>query len=173
MELGVLFGCQKFEKPFDDTDMIYDIKRHRYVLTKEFVENELPYNIGEFLNDGKEIEIFLREMSSDVYRLIKKFTNIGSWETKEYFLSNCHNLREIIKEALLAQTRYAFRSGGNLLKDHHGVNIEKGTANTTESIRGEREWSSTVFDELQSVGLLYSGILLPIISKKFERGVDY
>jgi hypothetical protein len=59
--------------------------------------------------------------------------------------------------ALLAQARYARRSSANLLKDMHGVNIEKGKFIPINALRGEIGIAKNAHTILSKSGLLYIG----------------
>ncbi len=57
----------------------------------------------------------------------------------------------------MAQTRYAIKSGANLLGDMHGVNIERSKAININQLRGAIEISSQAQKMLTQTGLLYTG----------------
>lgn len=158
--------------PYDDEDMVYDYKLHKYVITPDGVWNNLNEKIIELLGgDDREADIFLKEQSNIIYnRCIYRYGMLNTRRLKEYHLAKTADLREVIKEALIDQIRYAIRSGANLIQDQHGVNIEKGFALDHKYLRGDAVISPEAKDLLSQAGLLYSGYLRDITDEEYRDG---
>ena len=147
--------------PFDDEDMTYDYKHHRYYLTQQCVLNELNINLGEGLTEPsaerqQEVLNLLKEISNTVYREIYKCTN--QKRVVEYLLAKCPSAREIIKEALLEQVRYFDFNG--IVEIYAGVDFKKGTKSVDFSDRILAPMAKNVLsEELVETGtpVLYSG----------------
>lgn len=163
------FGLETvtWQSPTDDVYMEYDYRLHMYVVTEKAIKDLLGKDLLEFT--GKQQSLFKRqEYSEDVYNAIRKFSTYSGQITKEYYLANALELRETILRVLLAQVQYSVRSGGNFLKDQHGVSANKGTqVNMRGYSIGERP-----YDILEGIGMMYTGTLLQP-NMDFTRGVDY
>lgn len=167
------YKVKGFIKPYDDDKATYDIEEHRYILTLKEVKNKLGTDLEKRIGTTEESKFFLDEISEDIYRHITRYSNIHSYEIKEYYISCTEEFRAMIIKAMLRHVRYASRSGGNLLKDQHGINIESGKVIELNVLRGRVELSSASLDILQNSGIMYTGYIRPILTKEFVKGVDY
>lgn len=143
--------------PYDDEIMRYDFSKHRYILKKGGVLQELDINLDEYLpdfggNKSKRAELCLDEVSQDVYDYL--YTDCANVPWREYELAKCPDLRDAIKEMLLRQVRYICTSGA--LRDFSGVNVAKGTF-IDEKILDERAVSRPVRRLAENLGLKYIG----------------
>lgn len=143
--------------PINDTEMNFDKINNQYVLTYEGLENGifLDEPILQLFAGMTNFEQFSKEISEDVYNYIQKHKFI--WDRKP-FLNYIHDNDELyrnhIKRALLFQFRYAVRSGGNLLKDMHGIDLERARFVDINRMRGDVGISPATQEELKLAGLL-------------------
>lgn len=142
--------------PFNDKYMKYDLDTRQYILQYDAVKD--IYNIDlSGLGQPADIDVFLLECSDDVSSHIYDHTSLDSVETKLYIIAKYEENRNIILRALLAQVRYAKRSSANLLKDMHGVNIEKAKFVGINNLRGEIGLAKQAHSLLSKSGLLFVG----------------
>ena len=145
--------------PYNDDDMKYDIDRRQYVLTVNGFENWSGLSLSNYTDSPEEATAFLYEISDDIYEFIYSMYNLRMVDYKRYKIAKDGNIRADFKKALMTHCRYGLRSGANLLKDQHGVNIEKGKAIDLNSIRGLVGISSQSQSILNRLGLLFVGFL--------------
>lgn len=145
--------------PYNDSSMVYDLSLRQYKLTVSGVKDILGYDLVNDMGTMAEANYFMNEISDMIYNHIYSYSRLKQVEVKRYQIAKDEDLREIFKRILLAQTRYAVRSGANLLGDMHGVNIERGKALDISALRGNIEISSQAHKMLQQTGLLYSGYM--------------
>jgi len=143
--------------PYNDSTMVYDLSLRQYKLTVSGVKDILGYNLAVDMGTMDLANAFMNEISDIIYNHIYSYTRLNQVNIKRFQIAKDGDLREMFKRILLAQTRYAIRSGANLLGDMHGVNIEKGKVIDINSLRGIVEISSQAHKMLQQTGLLYSG----------------
>jgi len=143
--------------PYNDTDMVYDLDTRQYLLTVAGVSNLLGENLATLLGDTNKANFFNLEISDMIYNFIYGSINLDNITTRTYTIAKSEDLRPLFKRILVAQTRYAIRSGANLLGDMHGVNIERNKALNINSLRGRIEISSQALKMLQRTGLLHNG----------------
>lgn len=104
----------KFIEPFDDADMIYDLKDHRYILTEAFVESrgtnlDLLLQTIRLSNPNMAVEHTLDRVSRLVYQSIYSFGRTK--ETKQYLLACNPELRDVIRDAMYERLQYMLTSG--------------------------------------------------------------
>ena len=149
-------------KPYNDKDMKYDTATGRYVVTLDGVLNNiyLEQNILSYLKGLSNVELLFREISEDIYRYVlsTKFTKERKYI--KHLMNTDPKYRNHIKFAMLYQLRYATRSAGNILKDMHGVDIERGRHIPLIRIRGKVGISESAYEELATAELLGSGSML-------------
>lgn len=143
--------------PYNDDDMVYDLSLRQYKLTVNGVKDILGYDLEVDMKNIEKAKYFMNEISDMVYNHIYSYSNVSQVDIKRYQIAKDGDLREIFKRILVAQTRYAIRSGANLLGDMHGVNIERGKALGVEKLRGNIEISSQAQKMLSRTGLLFVG----------------
>jgi len=146
--------------PYNDEDMVYDLDLRMYILTVDACDDYIGDNLnGEEYFDGntKKYDRFREEVSEDIYEYIFSHTHASSVKTKRYVMAKDVSIRETIKKALKYQLRYNVRSSANILKDMHGVNIEKGKALSLSSIRGKIGIAPQAHNVLARSGMLYTG----------------
>jgi hypothetical protein len=146
--------------PYNDAEMKYDIDRRQYVLTIDGFERWSGLKLSSYTDSPEEGEAFMFEISDDVYEYIYSISNINSIDLKRFYIAKGVKIRTDFKKALMTHARYGLRSGGNLLKDMHGVNIEKGKAIHINSIRGEIGIAPQTQSILYRIGLMYSGYMI-------------
>jgi len=143
--------------PYNDENMVYDLDSRQYLLTISGVKTLTGFNLSDLLGTSELAKIFCSEISDIVYNFIYSYCRINQIGIRRYSIAKDDNLREIFKRILTAQTRYAIRSGANLLGDMHGVNIEKSKSLDINKLRGSIEISSQALKMLNQSGLLYTG----------------
>ena len=149
--------------PYNDDDMKYDIDRREYVLTVNGFENWSGLSLSNYTDSPEEATAFLYEISDDVYEFIYSTSQLHAITYKRYQIAKNNSVREDFKKALMNNARYGLRSGANLLKDQHGINIEKGKALDLNVLRGSVRVSPQTESILRRIGLTYSGFLPSIL----------
>lgn len=164
--------------PFNDDIMIYDYKKHRYVLTSNGVLSELGINLDLVLNHTGDAnpstlaERVLRRVSQTVYMYLYRDTANEQW--LEYILATYPPLREWVQEMLQAQVLYMLANGDIGL--YSGVNVAKGQAMDIESLRGRSRIAPEVEDlamkTIPGLGycLKYMGVLPCVPCGCYRRG---
>lgn len=115
--------------PYDDDDMVYDYKNHRYILTEKCVFDELGINLSAQLNMAGDsnntavINRILSRASRTLYNWI--YANGGNTQWQEYMLATFPPLRENIKEMLIIMLDYNLRESN--ISTWSGINQSKGT----------------------------------------------
>jgi hypothetical protein len=143
--------------PYNDKDMKYDIDLRQYIITASGVLKYTGINLLNNFDEPQEADAFLIECSDDVYNHIYLMSRLDTISYKRHQIAKDETIREDFKKALIYQIRYAHRSGAHLIKDQHGINLEKGKAIELERIRNEVLISSPTKQTLQRIGLLHSG----------------
>lgn len=143
--------------PYNDASMVYDLDSRQYLLTVSGVSNLLGQNLETLLGTHEEAVFFNQEISDMIYNFIYSHAKLPLVKHVRYRIAKDEDIRFIFQRILLAQTRYAIRSGANLLGDMHGVNIEKSKSLDINSLRGNVEISSQAHRMLLQTGLLYTG----------------
>ena len=148
--------------PYEDEAMKYDMGLRQYVLKQNYVLNNLylDEHIETELRSNNRFERLLYEVSDDIYRYIYRYTLKNQIEIKRYLLAKKEEIRDLLKRAMLYQVRYYIRSGGGLLKDMPGVDIERSRMIDLDRLRGEGSIASQAIDALSEVpDILYAGVL--------------
>lgn len=102
--------------------MIYNIDKHKFILTEDDVRDQLGVELVSFLGDDQQVPIFLAEASDDLYNWYYSKMLRSNVQVVEYILATDEHAKEAIFAALVAQVRRMIRSGSHLLKDK--VNAE-------------------------------------------------
>ena len=120
-----------FQTPYSDADMTYDLDKHRYILTQEYVNN-MGINLSLVLDTGlapepsRVPEIALDRISLLVYSNIYQYGR--QKQDKEYLLACDPALRDVIKEAMMERLRYMVDSGDLSIRSgaliSQGIRIE-------------------------------------------------
>jgi hypothetical protein len=139
--------------------MKYSTSLRQYVITESGVLHFTGLNITEGFDSPREIEAFLIECSDDVYNYVYSLSTPRTIEFKRYQIAKDDDVREEFKRALIYQVRYAYRSGAHLVKDQHGVNIERSKFTPINVLRNDIGIAKATKDVLLRTGLLYTGYL--------------
>lgn len=151
--------------PLTDETMIYDYKKHRYILTPKCVLDELNENLFERLNTRGCANVenlaqnVLEQISLQIYNFVYSHTSQRLFLQK--VLAKSPTARELLKEAMKQQVLY-FLINGQIDK-YSGVDLRKGTAMAKEDLRGERAIDPQAITILQEilpetkVSMLYRG----------------
>lgn len=124
--------------PFDDTDMYYDTERQRYVLKA----NGLSYaNLKLQLGGFEEEEAFLREQSDNLYRaLLNSSYNPKHTRIVLFKIAKTVKARAAIKQALLDQVKYAYRTFKDINEDRASI-----SPNAIEDLRQAGLWNKGMY----------------------------
>ena len=145
--------------PYNDTDMRYNLTLRQYELTPTGYQNYTGVNLLEYFDSEEEVTAFLVEVSEDVYEYIYSFSLFNMIAIKRWLIAKDDSIREEFKRALITQARASYRSGMHLIKDQHGINIEK-----SKTILKNDLYSKTIAPRTHSIlsriGLLYNGYQL-------------
>lgn len=158
--------------PYSDNEMRYDMTSHRYVLTETGIANGLnlvlqnELNMSGSMNTANEINIFLDEVSEDIYEYI--YLHSSNRRLTEYLLAKKPQYREVIKSAMIKQVKY-MRLNGNI-GDQSGLDFLNGRYMEYDQIDGRRI-SMRARTVLANAGLLYTGQLMSYKNIRFRE--DY
>lgn len=117
--------------PFNDNDLKYDKKKHRYILTQEYVQNVLGVNLENQIgtNSGVSATVIINSLldniSSEVYNYLYMHNNT---QTIQFIIAKCPSAREVIKEAMAKQALYMFYNGDlgfSTIKDEKEMSLNK------------------------------------------------
>ena len=126
---------------YDSTEMIYDKKKHRYILTEDCVLEDMNIDLGVVLNTsdvadiGNAPERLLDRVSSIIYEWIYSVNSFRFRTERELALNA--EMRPFILEAMKEQLLYILNNGD--LTALSGVNVDTGM--TTD---GRRKRSAEV-----------------------------
>ena len=125
-------------QPYDDNEMKFDKTKKQYFLTIDAIMNNLflDEHILTDLKTSKRFKALAIETADDIYDFLYANTKRSSIDKLEELLQYKEEWRDTIKWAMLYQIRYTLRSGGSLLKDQHGVNIETSKRLDRADVRG-------------------------------------
>lgn len=143
--------------PYNDDYMVYDLDRQLYVITEKGVLDLVGENLIEICGSKIEADLTRYEVSQDVYNYISSYSLFSSFKYKKWLIAKDSNLRDLFLRVLADQMRYYIRSGAGLLKDMHGIQIEKGKSLNLMNLRNQVLVSASVDMLLSKSGLLYTG----------------
>lgn len=154
-----------YQNPISDSEMTYDISKHRYILTMDYVRNR-GIDLSLILDTAGHPEPanlpnqLLDRVSALVYANIY---NYGRQKLeKEYMLACDPELRGIIRDAMFERLNYYTSSGD--LSTKSGVLLNQGTKlDLTDKI-------PSVVEEmiLRPTGLLHRGKVNVVINKSLS-----
>lgn len=144
--------------PYNDEYANYDINKRRYILTENGLKNLSGVNINDYVDSTQEKEMYLDEFSLDVYDYIYEYTLAPCVKYKRFLFAKSQTYRDILIEAMALHARGSLRSGLFLLKDQHGVNLEKGKVIDLKNLRGDVTLAGSAIRALKrDRNLLYTG----------------
>jgi len=143
--------------PYNDDYMVYDLDRQMYVLTNKGVISLVGENLVELTGNDVKGELVRYEVSEDVYNYISRYSLRETFNYKQWLIAKDETLRALFQRVLVNQTRYYIRSGAGLLKDMHGVQVEKSRALSLDVLRGKSNIATGAETILLNSGLLYVG----------------
>lgn len=128
--------------------MIYDYRKHRYMLTEKAVLELLGENLND-LTDGNVTlkNKLLMDASADVYGYI--YEDSRSPDYLERIMALDEDLRPTIQDMLLAQLEYTLYNGK--LSLYAGINLAKQSALDISRIRNESKVAETVVQETHRI----------------------
>ncbi|MCI8945058.1 MAG: hypothetical protein HFE33_05255 [Clostridia bacterium] len=134
--------------PLNDEYMIYDYRKHRYMLTEKAVLELLGENLND-LTDGNVTlkNKLLMDASADVYGYI--YEDSRSPDYIERIMALDEDLRPTIQDMLLAQLEYTLYNGK--LSLYAGINLAKQSALDISRIRNESKVAETVVQETHRI----------------------
>ena len=128
--------------PFDDEQAVYNDKKHHYEVLSSWIKNKFGNGVfGSMKNE--DVEDLMEETNESIKDYIQSETYRGTYDVIEYRIAKAdfrgeYKARQDFIDAVVAQVKYALRSGGDMLGDHHGVNLKKGTK--VDNWREERKY---------------------------------
>lgn len=143
-----------YQAPFSDNVLIYDNKRHRYLLSRDYVINVF----GECeISDDIKWQQLVNQLSDNVYTFIYSFKQgRENYDHLEYELACNQFYREVLADVLIWQYEYAITSGGDLVQLQHDFNPANDKMMDIKQLRGELMISTKGYLRLLNVGLLES-----------------
>lgn len=143
--------------PYNDDYLVYDLDRRMYVITDKAVDDLIGERLEVLAGSKVKADLIRYEVSEDIYTYIAMYSLYSSFKYKKWLLAKDDSLRDMFLRVLVNQMRYYIRSGAGLLKDMHGVQVEKSRAMTLDQLRGNVLVSANVEQMLKQSGLLYTG----------------
>ena len=134
--------------PLNDEYMIYDYRKHRYMLTEKAVLELLGENLND-LTDGNVTlkNKLLMDASADVYGYIYEDSRSPAYI--ERIMALDEDLRPTIQDMLLAQLEYTLYNGK--LSLYAGIKLAKQSALDISRIRNESKVAETVVQETHRI----------------------
>ncbi len=147
------------EYPYSDEEMVFDEQAEHYRITMDGLLNNIfiDKHIQNQLSDDQQFKALMQEVSEDIYRFIASNTLVGKVHEKMFVVNYYPPFRKPIKRALLYQARYMLRSAGPVLKDMHGVDVERARSANRANMRNSSHIAPAAIEELENAGILYSG----------------
>lgn len=142
--------------PYNDVDMRYNLTLRQYELTPTGFQNYTGINLLDEFDSEEEAQGFLIEISEDIYEEMYSLSLFNMINIKRWLIAKDPSIREDFKKALISQARASYRSGLHLIKDQHGINIEKGKAIDKQDLY-DTKLAPRTFSILSRLGLLYTG----------------
>ena len=100
------------EYPYTDGNMVYDYKKHRYILTADYLQNVLSVDVNRFktgtVNEQSAINVLLDNISLQVYTYVYAHNNI---RVLRYIMAKMPSARDILMEAMGQQALYVLSNG--------------------------------------------------------------
>lgn len=100
--------------PFDDNLMKYDFEEHQYYLKVSGIKTKLGIDLSSLVVPPLTDEIVLEEISDQIYEELYNNPNSDGARNPEFKIARTVKGREGIYKAMIAQLRYAIRTGKNL-----------------------------------------------------------
>jgi hypothetical protein len=100
--------------PFEDDLMRYDLDTHQYYLKTSGIKTKLGIDLSSLVATPLTDLVVLDEISDQIYEEIKDSANIDYPDTVEFKAARWIKSRDGIYRAMIAQLRYAYRTGKNL-----------------------------------------------------------
>lgn len=106
--------------------MTYDKTSHRWVLEVEDTR-EISESVESEYGGKQNAERELKKQSRTLYLYIYNRIPSSNKDFIEYNLAKCDELKNPLKEALLAQLEYDLKAGGNDVDKQAGINFGTGS----------------------------------------------
>lgn len=114
------------EKPYDDTDMTYDIDKHQYVLVYDYSKNETGIDLAELWGSPDNADGILGIISNVSYTVLSKYKdNTKYYERTLYWLTHSKKGRDFVKRLMLDMVRYNHEDGGMFIAYQTGINLQE------------------------------------------------
>ena len=143
-----------------DNYMKYDMRKHRYVLTNEYVREVMNVELSDVLNTSGSIidtanmpEIVLDRVSALIYGYI--YRNSAYTNKKERELALDDSYKTYLRDAMAEQLIYILNNGD--ASAFSGVNVLNGTSIDPMRMR-QAELAPLARDIIESRGLVSRGI---------------
>lgn len=126
--------------PFNDGDMVYNYRSHRYTLTPSVVKEVLNIDLDAVLNSRGSADksavtaAFLNNISNVIYSFI--YSNGVQNQAQEFLAAKHPTARVLIREAMLEQVAYEIMNGD--ISKLSGVDVRKGGIMDRRALRAAR-----------------------------------
>ena len=168
---GRLYGGFMSEQvfPYDDEDMEYDYRFHRYVLTKNAAARYRDPDM--VFGDDVRSKRVLNQLSQQLYAWMREVSGGENWNYRyvEWALATQPQYRDMVYEMLFNMYVGAIESSRYMLAHHHGVDINKGKAMNQNDFKLDRaidEQTKSIFKASD----LYTGRKIPYRVKNYRQG---
>lgn len=147
--------------PFSDENMVYNLATQRYILTPQYVSQELGVNLNitgqtaDSTNSSAFATQLLNQASRQVYNYI--YEAVQNTQLWTYWLAKTPSVREKLKIMMLAQVEYLQVNG--FLPNMSGINQSSGNIMDINKIRGRAKVADTV-DQIANQVVLEWGIAM-------------
>ena len=130
----------------------FDEFREQWILEENFVTQQILVDeeVVKSLKTDHRLRRLLYEVSDDIHFFVLRQSRSRSIPYKKQLMKEDERTIKALTRAMLAQVRYNLRSGGGMLKDQTGINLENMRKVSLEDLRGERFISQTAIDILNS-----------------------
>ena len=118
-------AIKDYIKPYDDNDMRYDYKFHRYILRTEYANFQTGLDLLQLWKTEENLEWYFEYVSRVVNHYIIQFKSPKYAEHMEYYLSHSKRMRMALAEIMTDTIAYNFEDGGFLVAYQTGVNLKE------------------------------------------------
>jgi len=118
-------AIKNFILPYDNDELRYDYKNHRYVLQVDHASYEVARQLVEVYQGQENAEAILEKVSQIVYDYIYSFKKSELYERMQYYLSHSKEMREAVRQLMLDVLFYGFQEGGWAMAYVTGINLQE------------------------------------------------
>lgn len=148
-------AIKDFVIPYNDTDMRYDYKDHRYILEVEYASWAVARNLVGKYGSVENVEALLETMARVVYEYVLSFKKSEYKKKMTYYLSHSMEIRESIRKVMVDVLWYGFQEGGWAMAYVTGINLQE--AKNIDNIKLKTAVGMVADAMVQSHGLKQQG----------------